>query len=296
MSYSEIVGVHATEWAAKEAGIFDKNGINVDVRLVESSLGVPSLLSGQTQIASMGGSEAMAATVQGADLVAYATLSPVYPYKFEVRREIKTPADLKGKKIGISRYGSSSDTATRAWFKTVGLNADTDVTIVQIGSLQARTEALRTGALDGAMASTTDAPKLEEAGLHPLVDLAAAKIPAVNDCVVAKRDWVEANRPVMQKFIDSIMQARAKVLADKAFTFDVFKKYLKQTDPKQLQADYDYYVLEVIPDQPYPSVDGFKDALAALSAQNPKAANFDVNKMVDPSFVKSAVERGMNKG
>jgi NitT/TauT family transport system substrate-binding protein len=296
MSYSEVVGVHATEWGAKEAGIFEKNGLNVDVRLIESSLGVGALLSGQTQIASMGGSEMLAADVAGADLVAYGTMSPVYPYKFEAVASIKTPADLKGKKIGISRFGSSSDTATRAWLKTVGLNADTDVNLVQIGSLQARTAALKSGALDGAMASTTDAPALEAGGLHPMVDLAAAKIPAVNDCIVAPRAWVAANHDVMQKFVDSVMQAKVKVKADKAFTFDVFKKYLKITDTTSLQGNYDYYVMQVIPDQPYPAPEGFKDALAGLAAQNPKAAGFDATKVIDPSFVKSAADRGMDKG
>ncbi|HEX6511431.1 MAG TPA: ABC transporter substrate-binding protein [Chloroflexota bacterium] len=295
MAYSEIVGVHTTEWGAKEAGIFEKNGLNVNVQLIESSLGVGALLSGQTQVGSMGGSEMLAAAVNGADLVAYATMSPVYPYKFEATAAIKTPADLKGKKIGISRIGSSSDIATRAWFKTVGINPDTDVTIVQIGSLQARTAALKNGALDGAMASTTDAPELEASGLHPLVDLAAAKLPAVNDCVIASRAWVAANHDIMQKFIDSIMEVYPRVKSDKAFDFDIFRKYLKLTDEKALQANYDYYVGQVIPQQPFPNQDGFKDALDVLAKQNPKANGFDVSTVVDSSFVKSAVDRGIGQ-
>ncbi|MFI5267937.1 MAG: hypothetical protein ACHQ7M_11230, partial [Chloroflexota bacterium] len=104
------------------------------------------------------------------------------------------------------------------------------------------------------------------------------------------------NHDVMQKFIDSVMQAKVKEKADKAFTEDVFKKYLKITDPKALQLNYDYYVGEVIPDQPYPAPEGFKDALAGLAAQNPKAAGFDINKVIDPSFVKSAADRGVDKG
>jgi ABC-type nitrate/sulfonate/bicarbonate transport system substrate-binding protein len=136
---------------------------------------------------------------------------------------------------------------------------------------------------------------LEAAGLHPLVDLAAAKLPAVNDCVIAQRAWVQANPDKMQKFIDSIMQAKPRLVADKNFAFDIFKKYLKETDPKTLQGDYDYYVGEVIPDQPYPALEGFKDAKDGLAAKDPKAASYDVTKMVDPSFVKSAVDRGVAK-
>jgi NitT/TauT family transport system substrate-binding protein len=295
MGYSEIVGVHATEWAAKEAGIFEKNGLNVNPQLIESSLGVGALLSGQTQIGSMGGSEMLAADVNGADLVAYATMSPVYPYKFEAVAAIKSPADLKGKKLGISRIGSSSDTATRAWLKSVGLNPDTDVTFVQIGSLQARTAALKSGALDGAMASATDAPELESGGLHPLVDLAAARLPAVNDCIIAPRAWVAANKDTFQKFIDSVMEAYPKVKSDRNFTYDVFRKYLKEDKPDKLKIDYDYYVDEVIPKQPFPAAEGFKDAVDTLAGTNPKAAGFDVSKVIDPSFVKSAVDRGIGQ-
>src|SRR5579883_1240586 len=295
VAYSELTATHATLWGAKDWGIFDANGLNVDVRLIESSLGVGALLSGQVQIGSMGGSEMLAADVNGADLVMYALISPVYPYKFEAQPGIKTPADLKGKKIGISRFGSSSDTATRAWFKTVGLDADKDVTIVQIGSLAARVAALKTGALDGAVCGTTDAAQVEAAGLHPLVDLAAAKIPAVNDGIIAQRAWVEANHDTMQKFIDSIMEAKPREKADKPRTLALIKKWLKDDDPAKAEVSYEYFVDTVIPDAPYPPAQNFKDALDVLAAQNPKAKGFDVSKVVDPSFVQSAVNRGIGK-
>lgn len=294
MAYSEIVGVHAPEWAAVEDGSFTKNGVNVDTRLIESSLGVGAILSGQTQIGSMGGSEALAADVNGADLVAYATLSPIYPYILEVKSDIKTPQDLKGKKIGISRFGSSSDTATRAYLKSVGMDPK-DVEFVQIGSLAARTAALKTGQLDGGMASPPDAPDLEAGGLHPLANLAEQKLPAVNDCVIASRAWVNANKDTFQKFIDTVVQEIPKVKSDRAFTDNVFKKYLKEDDPAKLKIDYDFYVQTSLPNQPFPTIDGFKDAVSTLATQNPKATSFDLNQIVDPSFVKSAVDRGLDK-
>jgi TRAP-type uncharacterized transport system substrate-binding protein len=76
----------------------------------------------------------------------------------------------------------------------------------------------------------------------------------------------------------------------------VFKKYLKITDPDELKANYDYYLKTVIPDAPYPTIDGFKDSIDTLAATNPKAAGFDATKVIDPSFVKNAVDRGMDKG
>ncbi|HLQ31497.1 MAG TPA: ABC transporter substrate-binding protein, partial [Chloroflexota bacterium] len=155
-AYSELTPINTPLWAAVDTGIFKKNGLTVDARLIESSLGVGALLSDEVKFAAMGGSEALAATVEGADLVVLLTLSPVYPYKLEVRNDIKTAQDLKGKKLGISRIGSSSDSATRAALRKLGLDADKDVQLIQVGSLAARMAALTSGALDGAVAALPD--------------------------------------------------------------------------------------------------------------------------------------------
>src|SRR5205085_7137316 len=130
------------------------------------------------------------------------------------------------------------------------------------------------------------------AGLHPLVDLASASIPAVNDCIIAQKSWVEANRDVMQKFMDGLMEAKPRLKKDKAYTVDLIKKWLKDEDTRKAEESYDYY-LRIIPDEPYPKAENFRDALETLATQNPVAKGFDVSKIVDPSFVKSAVDRGI---
>jgi ABC-type nitrate/sulfonate/bicarbonate transport system substrate-binding protein len=117
----------------------------------------------------------------------------------------------------------------------------------------------------------------------------------VNDGIVAKRSWVDANRDVMQRFMDSIMQAKPREKADKAATLPLIKKWLKDDDPAKADFSYEYFVNGVIPDAPYPTPANFKDAIDVLAAQNPKAVGFDASKIVDPSFVKSAVDRGIGK-
>jgi NitT/TauT family transport system substrate-binding protein len=178
VSYSELTPINMALWVADDQGYFKTHGLAVDTRYLESSLGVSALLANEEQFASMGGSETLAAVVNGADLEVLASFSPVYPYKLEVAGPIKTAADLKGKKLGVSRFGSSSDSATRAALRELGL-ADSDVTFVQIGNLADRTAALLNGNLDGSVTGLPDTMILEDHGFHPLVDLAAEQLPAV---------------------------------------------------------------------------------------------------------------------
>ncbi|HEX6512708.1 MAG TPA: ABC transporter substrate-binding protein, partial [Chloroflexota bacterium] len=210
-AYSEIVTSNLPMWAAKEGGIFQKNGLDIDARLIESSLTVGALIAGQVQFGGVGGSETLAAAVSGGDVKILATTSPVYPYKLEVAADIKSASDLKGKKVAISRAGSSSDVATRAGLKKLGLDPDKDVSIIQVGSLQARTAAMQSGAVQGSMANPPDTLTLEDAGFHPLIDLASANLPASNNGIVVGGAWLNGHKADAQKFVDSYIQSIARI-------------------------------------------------------------------------------------
>ena len=294
-AYSEIVTSNLPMWAAKEAGIYQKHGLDVDLRLIESSLVVGALLSSQVQIGGVGGSETLAAAVEGGDLKILATTTPVYPYKLEVAKDIQSPQDLKGKKIGISRIGSSSDVATRAGLRKIGLEPDKDVTIVQVGSLQARTAALISGAIQGAVATPPDTITLENQGFHALVDLASLDLPASNNGIVVQGAWLNAHREEAQKFIDSYVESIARVKKDQTLAIDVMKKYLKNDDMKLLQPTYEYWVGKTMPVLPYPKTEQFVDSVAVVAEKNPRAKTFDLNKLLDDSFMKSAADRGVDK-
>ena len=295
IAFSELVGSNLGLWGAKEAKIFQQNNVDVDLRLIESSLSVGAVLSGQVRLAAVGGSESLAAAVQGADLRAIATLGPVYPYKFEVPNSIKNKDDLRGKKVGVSRIGSSSDVATRVGLRKFGLEPDKDVSIVQVGSATARTAAMISGALQGALVTPPDTVQLESQGFHPLFDLAALRLPAANDMLIAQGSWLTQHRDIAQKIVDSEIQATAREKKDKAFAEDVLKKYRKTEDPKALDAAYDFFVTETNPLLPYPKAEQLTDSVASVSKKIPATKTFDLNKFLDPSFVQSAADRGIGK-
>ena len=281
-------------YIAKDAGIFADNGIDADVQYIASTQSMAALLAGQVDISLGGGSDALAAAASGADLVTVAVPSPTYPFIFEAAPGINSVADLKGKKVGVSSFGSSSDIATRVALRKLGLDPDKDVSIVLVGSAQERTAAAIAGAIQGAVSLVPDNLVLEEKGWKPLFNLIDLKLPAVQNAVIFDRKLLTTRRDVAQRFIDAMVIAIAREKKDRPLAIEAIKKWSKITDQKQLDATYDLYS-QVHPSLPYPRVEMFNDAKDLLGAKNDKIKTFDVAKILDDSLVKSAADRGLDK-
>ena len=280
--------------AALAAGIFAKNKLNVDVRYIpQGSTGMQVLLSGQTNVAELGGAEMIAAAAGGADIVVIANLEPVYPFKFEVVKGIQKPADLKGKKVGITTTGSVDDTSIRAALPTLGIDPNKDVTMVPVGPEPARVAALLNGQIQGTDATPAAVIQLEAGGAHALFDIAALKLPAATAGLVAQRSWVNSHKDVVQRYIDSVVEAIAWERKNKAPEEDVMRKVFRLDNQKALDAVYDYYVLKTMAQVPLPTLAQFQATADEVAKQNPKVKGFDVAKILDPSFVQSAADRGL---
>ena len=295
VSYSNVIADNLPEWMALDGGFFKQNGLDVQLDNIVSSTGIPALLSGQVQVAQLGGSETLSAAAGGGDLVIIGIIGPVYPFVFMAPASITAIDQIKGKKIGVSNMGSSSDIATRVMLRQVNLDPEKDVTIVAVGSLENRVAALVNGAIDGGLAQPPDQLVLEDKGFHVIYDLAAQKLPSVGTAVVVQRSWLNANHDVAQRYMDSIVQSIAKSRQDKEQTLKVLQKYLKNDDPRALGVTYDFFVGQVTPQYPQIRSEQFTDAIAQLSATNDKIKGFDVSSILDTSFVKSAMDRHLGE-
>jgi NitT/TauT family transport system substrate-binding protein len=291
-AYSNISADDWIPWYAFEKGIFKDNGLDVDLQSINGGAQTSAaLLANQIQIGQFGGAEALSANAGGADLVVVANLAPVYPYKLYVQKGITSIQGLKGKKVGVSNAGGSSDIATRAALKAAGLDPDKDVTIVAVGSHANRTAALLAGSIDAGVDDPPEDLELVKAGLTPLVDLASQKLPAANTGVIMQRTYLNANKATVQAYVDSLVIARTKMKADKAGATAVLGKYFKLDNQAALDGAYDFFMNEVTVPYLYPEVVQFKDAVSILGAGNPNIAKVDISKMIDRSFMQSAQDR-----
>ena len=291
-AYSNISADDWIPWYAFEKGIFKDNGLDVDLQSINGGAQTSAaLLANQIQIGQFGGSEALSANAGGADLVIVANLAPVYPYKLYVQKGITSIQGLKGKKVGVSNAGGSSDIATRAALKAAGLDPDKDVTIVAVGSHANRTAALLAGSIDAGVDDPPEDLELVKAGLTPLVDLASQKLPAANTGVIMQRTYLNANKDTVQAYVDALTIARVKMKADKAGAVAVLGKYFKLDNQEALNGAYDFFMNEVTVPYLFPEVTQFKDAVDILGKTNDKIKTVDISKMLDRSFMQSAQDR-----
>ncbi len=295
VSYSNVIASNLPLWLAKEAGIFKNNGLDVELALIESTKGIPALLTGDVKFAHIGGSEVLSAAVGGADLVIVGGTVSVWPYVLLVAPDIKKPEDLKGKRLAIAGVGGSYDIAARVLLPRLGLKPDEDVALIPTGSVANATAALAGGAVQATLSQPPDQLALEPKGFHVLANMADLHLATANTTIAATRAYVSANKDVTQRYVDSIVEAIARAKKDRAFTLEVLKTYLKTSDEKALNATYDHYVGTVIPSAPFVRADQFTDAIATLGKTNEKVKTFDVKKILDESFVQSAIDRGIDK-
>jgi ABC-type nitrate/sulfonate/bicarbonate transport system substrate-binding protein len=289
-------GAHLPLFIARDKGIFNKYGLDVDLKpLGGGSVATAALLGGDIQMADITGSEIVTADAQGADILVLATLTPTYPYVFEVSKDIANKEDLKGKTIVIRAVGDATDIATRIMLKKEGLDPDKDVTILAVQQEGARMAALQSGQICCSVAQVSDRLELEKAGFHKLFDLTTEGLPNSQGVIAAKREYVTANPQVIQNFMNSLVAGIALMKADKAAALPVLKAQLNLEDDAIVAATYDFFAAEVVPSVPTAQPNQFADSIALLGEKNDKVVGFDVSRYIDSSFLQKAVAAGLDK-
>lgn len=282
-------------WVGIDAGIFRQNGIDYNLQAIAGQPSIAALISGQTQTASGGGSDTISAVLNGADLVIVGVLAPGVPAKLYVPKNIQAPEDLKGKKVAITNPGSTYDLLAREGLKKMGLDPDKDVTLIKTGSVPNVQAALMSGAVSAGPIDFGPASiKAEALGFHGIFDLST--INAAGQNMAMRRDYVNANHDIVQHYVDAIVESIAREKKDKAFSMKSLGKWTSVDDQSQLDKVYTFYASDtVLPRLPYPKPEYYPLELQLIASKNPKAEGFDVSKILDPSFVQSAADRGLDK-
>lgn len=293
VSYSAVVPMSLPVWVANDDGFFKKNGLDVKLTYIESAKGIPAVISGEIQIGNLGGPETMSAVAGGADLVTVSCESPTYPFVMQAVPGINSMQELKGKKVGVSTFGSVSDIAARISLEKNGLDPSKDVSLIQVGSASNRLAALKSGAIQAGASFPPDSYTLEAQGFKTIYDLGAQHVPGSTGTDIMSRTWMNANKPVVQKYVDSIVEALANIKKDKANAAQVLGKYMKSNDTANLNKTIDYFVQNVYPTYPDTKPDQYTEAQKILGGLNAKVKGFDVSKMLDDSFVQNAQSRGL---
>jgi NitT/TauT family transport system substrate-binding protein len=267
IAYSALSPFQVIVKVAEDSGIFSKNGLETKLVFIEGgSRGAQALLAGEVPFVVADEASAVTSRLAGADTTMLIGLVNTFPYTLISAPEIKEVNDLKGKKVAISRFGSATDVATRFALRKVGLNADRDVTMLQIGAQNARFAALKAGSVQAAVITppfTLTARKLGYKSLRNMVDLnltTAQSAVLTTDSVIRRNPDLAAK--VVKSFIDTIHFYRTQ----KKESIRILKKFLGYTSDEEVEEAYDEAGLKLMSPKPYPTREGIQLILQTLAS------------------------------
>jgi NitT/TauT family transport system substrate-binding protein len=293
--YVSLSATRLPIWIAEAAGLFKKQQLDVQLLYIGGgSVLMQAMLSGDAQISNMAPPAAIAAWAKGADLAVVAVNINRLLHVIMVPPEIKKPEDLKGKKIGISRYGSLTDVALREALRYYKLRPDKDVAIIQSGGQSERVSAMKAGALDGALLVTDSMFQAEKLGFHVLVDLSKLPIDYPADGIVVRKQFLQTNRDVVKRFLKAWIEGIKVLKTDKDFSIKVMGKYLRTDDQEILSKSYEIYKTGIAT-VPYGDRKGFVFALERLADTSPEVAKLNIDELIDNRLVSELENEGFFK-
>jgi ABC-type nitrate/sulfonate/bicarbonate transport system substrate-binding protein len=296
IGYSSISGAYTPIWVAHDAGYFAKEGLQDDIILIPSGTQLAQVtVAGEIEIGSLNGSSAIAAALQGADLKIIGNSGNKMVFSLYVRPEIKSVEALKGKKIGITRFGSAPDISVRYALRKYNINPDKDLTLIQLGFMATVAAGLQGGSIEGGVVSPPTQFAVDKAGFKELISITDLDFAFPNPALVAVGPIIRSKPDVINRFIRAYVRGIHRARTDREFTYKSMAKYTKIQDQSVLQKAYDFYMSKVLEKAPYINMTGVQNVLDDLVKTVPAARNAKPEQFVDMRFLDTLEKSGLLK-
>jgi NitT/TauT family transport system substrate-binding protein len=294
VSYPAPVTVYLPMWVANDAGFFRKNGLDVELVHVGSSpISMAAFLAGEIDILGGGGSAGPNAYLRGQrDLVFFAAMNNKFVFSIYGHPSISSLSGVRGKRVGVTRFGGTMDFATRHFLRLRGFDPGRDVTMIQVGRVQDILAGLIAGSVDvGTMAFPYDI-NAKEGGFRELADLTQSGARYASSSTLAKRQFLIQNKSSMEGFIRSLVEAIHFIRTRREDGIRVLARYTRLSDMKVLGQTYDFHSRVIWPRVPEIQPDDLKLVLEELAETNPKAREIDPTELIYGAIVKDVIASG----
>jgi NitT/TauT family transport system substrate-binding protein len=292
LSYSALVPSGAPFWIAQDLKLFDREGLNTELLYINAAPRVmAAMLAGEIQIALSGVSPLVTTYAQGSDAVAIAGAVNQINVAIFGRPEIRSPEDLRGKRMGITRFGGLTDFAAQYALKKWGLQPGKDVAIIQIGDASALMGAMAGNAVQAATLQPPSTILAAQLNYRELLDLSKSGLDYQNTVVLTTRSLVKKSPGTFRRFMRAYSAALAVFHTQKETSLKVIARYLKGMDPVILEKSYEAYKAWV-PEIPHVNQAGMETAVALTPGLNKEVK---VSEIVDPTFVRELEQQGFYK-
>jgi NitT/TauT family transport system substrate-binding protein len=294
LAYAAVTAAFAIPWIAKEAGIFRRHGLDVEMVYIASGpRTIQTLIAGGVDVAAIGGGAGIDAKLAGADTVFVAiSVNRVLIYMVAAP-EIRRIEDLRGKIVGSSRLGTLTDFFARYHLRQAGLAPDRDVIVRGMGGLPETVAGLKAGQIQAGVFGFPAVLQARAAGFHVLVDYATQGLRYPLSGIVLTQSLIRNREPMVRSLLESIIEGTHRFKTDPAFAIEVMGRYAR-TDRKISEESQKVYA-GAFERVPYPDPEDVKLAVIQVAENNARAHGADPRDFVEPRLIREIAASGLIK-
>jgi len=287
-TYSSIGGAFAPLWLAQDKGLFTKYGLAVELKYILSATGTQALFSGSIDIVNPA-TEIVEAGLGGqrvAFIIGILNRAVLSVYS---KAELRQLTDLRGKVMGVTLPGSTTDLTAKILFQQAGMVPGKDVQVTHLQGMPDIITALTQGRIDAGVVSAPTTLKLRQAGFKELVDVAARNVPMIHAGLATTRDFIKSNPEKVRRYVQAYIEGTKIARTDPETTKQIISKYTKTDNKEDLDETYNTYA-KVWEQAPYVSAAGMQTLLNF--AVNPAGKTAKPEQFIDNSFVAELEKSG----
>jgi NitT/TauT family transport system substrate-binding protein len=292
VGYSAQAGAFAPIWITKEAGLFKKHGLDVNLVFIAGGpIAAAALMAGEMQVVAMAGPAIVTSNLAGSDLVMIAGIVNTFAFQFVTIKGITSPSQLKGKRIGVNRFGAAPDVAARFALGQMGIDLR-EVIILQLGEQATRLAAMKAGQLEAAILLPPITTLAQKEGMNVLLDMSELGAEFQITGLASSQSFLTQKRPSALKFMRAFVEGIHFYKTRKKESMDVISRYMRTNDMEAVEATYDYFANKIVSKKPYPSIKGIKALLDLAAKERPEAAKVSPERFVNLTLLKELDENG----
>jgi NitT/TauT family transport system substrate-binding protein len=293
LAYSAIAGSQASFWIPYEAGIFRKHGLDVELLYVGGGGRAAQVVqSGEVPIGTFTGGAVVNANLAGGDLVIIASSLNVFTFAVIAKPEIRRAEDLKGKKIGISRFGSATDFGLRFAESQWPIKRQRDFAVIQMGGVTDILAGLKTGAIDAGVINAELAILARRDGFREVADISKMGLSFPTSSIVTTRSYIKRSENTVSKFVRAYAEGVHYSKTQRAFSVQVMSKYMRNNDLALVNDLYELYLIQNMLRIPRPSPQAVKTVLDQIAETDSRAANLRPEQFIDSRFFQEMEKDG----
>src|SRR3989338_440911 len=277
-------------WVAKDAGIFKKYGLDAELIFFRGGqLATQALVAGDPPIVNIG--TLVQPGLQGHDMVLIASSENAYYYSVVSRPAISKIEHLKGKRLGVSGFGSASHNAALILLRRFNLEPNRDVAVVVAGATTERLAGMESGRIDATVLTPSEIPRARKLGFVDIYDMSEMGIEVQGNGFATSRSFIKNNRETIKAALKGYVEALYYIHNNKEETKRVSAKYMRSNDPDVLEVTYTWFIRNVAK-KPYPTLKGIQFLIDEIGGKLPQAKNARPEQFVDLSLLQELEKEG----